>query len=105
ESAISQAESLTGPSAKFNPGVVDAIVKSGLDMFDRDHGGFGQAPKFPHPAAFDLLIEQYSRSRDDRRRSVFVTTLQKMAKGGVYDQLAGGFHRYSVDDRWVVPHV
>ena len=104
ESAISQAESLTGPSAKFNPGVVDAIVKSGLDMFDRDHGGFGQAPKFPHPAALDLLIEQYSRSRDDRLRSVFVTTLEKMAKGGVYDQLAGGFHRYSVDERWVVPH-
>src|SRR5437016_587937 len=99
-----QAESLTGPSAKFNPGVVDAIVKSGLDMFDRDHGGFGQAPKFPHPAALDLLIEQYSRSRDDRLRSVFVTTLEKMAKGGVYDQLAGGFHRYSVDERWVVPH-
>src|SRR5437660_1404396 len=104
ESAISQAESLTGPSAKFNPGVVDAIVKSGLDMFDRDHGGFGQAPKFPHPAALDLLIEQYSRSRDDRLRSVFVTTLEKMARGGVYGQLAGAFHRYSVDERWIVPH-
>ncbi|HKN33472.1 MAG TPA: thioredoxin domain-containing protein [Terriglobales bacterium] len=104
ESAISQAESLAGRSGKFDPGVVNAIVKSALDMFDPSNGGFGQAPKFPHPAALDLLIEQYTGSHDDQLRSVFATTLEKMAKGGVYDQLGGGFHRYSVDERWVVPH-
>src|SRR6266702_6673158 len=73
-------------------------------MFDPSNGGFGNATKFPHPAALDLLIDQYARSGDEHLRNVFVTTLEKMARGGVYDQLAGGFHRYSVDERWVVPH-
>jgi uncharacterized protein YyaL (SSP411 family) len=104
EGAISQAESFAGKSARFSPSVVDAIVKSALGMFDPQNGGFGSAPKFPHPAALDLLIDQYARSGDEHLRHVFVTTLDKMARGGVYDQLAGGFHRYSVDERWVVPH-
>src|SRR5580704_12145219 len=104
ESAISQAESLAGKSADFSPAVIDAIVKSALGMYDPQNGGFGSAPKFPHPAALDLLIDQYVRSGDEELRTVFVGTLEKMARGGVYDQLAGGFHRYSVDERWVVPH-
>jgi uncharacterized protein len=104
EGAISHAESFPGKSAEFSPGVIDAIVKSVLGMFDARNGGFGSAPKFPHPAALDLLIDQYTRSGDETLRNVFVTTLEKMAHGGVYDQLAGGFHRYSVDERWVVPH-
>ncbi|MGO9126707.1 MAG: thioredoxin domain-containing protein, partial [Terriglobales bacterium] len=58
----------------------------------------------PHPAALDLLIDRYVQSGDEELRNVFVSTLEKMARGGVYDQLAGGFHRYSVDERWVVPH-
>ncbi len=73
-------------------------------MFDPQNGGFGSAPKFPHSAALDLLIDQYVRTGDEKLRDVFVTTLEKMALGGVYDQLAGGFHRYSVDERWIVPH-
>jgi uncharacterized protein len=104
EGAISHAESFAGKSAEFSPAVIDAIVKSALGMFDPQNGGFGSAPKFPHPAALDLLIHQYARSGDEHLRNVFVTTLEKMARGGVYDQLAGGFHRYSVDERWVVPH-
>jgi uncharacterized protein YyaL (SSP411 family) len=104
ENAISQAESLAGRGTKFTPDLATAIVKSALDMFDPVNGGFGQAPKFPHPAALDLLIERYVRSGDEQVRNVFVTTLERMAQGGVYDQLAGGFHRYSVDERWVVPH-
>src|SRR6266576_6539108 len=104
ESALSQSESFAGRGGEFSPGVVDAIVKSVLGMFDSVNGGFGNAPKFPHPAALDLLIDQYARSGDENLRNVFVTTLEKMARGGVYDQLAGGFHRYSVDERWVVPH-
>jgi len=104
ESAISQAESFAGRSATFSPSVIDAIVKSAIDMFDDKNGGFGSAPKFPHPAVLDLLIDQYVRSGDDALRNVFVSTLQKMALCGVYDQLAGGFHRYSVDERWIVPH-
>src|ERR1019366_2603940 len=75
---------------------------------------FGSAPKFPHPAALDLVMDQYVRTTDrgandsdvsnEELRTIFVTTMEKMARGGVYDQLAGGFHRYSVDERWIVPH-
>jgi uncharacterized protein len=104
ESAISQSETLAGKSAEFSPSVIDSIVKSALSMFDDNYGGFGNAPKFPHPAVLDLLIDQYGRSGDERLRETFVTTLENMARGGVYDQLAGGFHRYSVDERWIVPH-
>jgi uncharacterized protein YyaL (SSP411 family) len=104
ESAIAQAESFAGRSATFSPAVIDAIVKSALSMFDAKNGGFGSAPKFPHPAMLDLIIDQYARTGEEELRTVFVSTLEKMARGGVYDQLAGGFHRYSVDERWVVPH-
>lgn len=104
EGTISHAESFTGKSGEFSPAVIDAIVKSALGMFDPQNGGFGSAPKFPHPAVLDLLIDQYGRSGDEQLRNVFVSTLEKMARGGVYDQLAGGFHRYSVDERWIVPH-
>ena len=104
EAAISRAESHAGAGSDFTPQVVDDIVQAGLKMFDAIHGGFGNAPKFPHPGALDLLIDQYVRSKDANLHKVFSTTLEKMANGGVYDQLAGGFHRYSVDERWVVPH-
>jgi uncharacterized protein YyaL (SSP411 family) len=104
ESAISQAESLAGRSGEFKPSIVDAIIESAMEAFDPVNGGFGHAPKFPHPATLDLLIDRYVRTGDERARHAFVTTLEKMGRGGVYDQLAGGFHRYSVDERWVVPH-
>ena len=104
QGAISQSETLSGKSEKFSASVIDTIVKSALNMFDDNNGGFGNAPKFPHPAVLDLLIDQYERSGDEQLRDAFVTTLERMAHGGVYDQLAGGFHRYSVDERWIVPH-
>ena len=128
ESAIAQSESFAGRSGRVSAGVIAAIQDfSAFKMFDPQHGGFGQAPKFPHPSALDLLIERYARSGGDEEsksppdrqaqgsasphrvghpdlRNVIVTTLEHMARGGVYDQLAGGFHRYSVDERWVVPH-
>jgi len=104
EQTISHAESFTGRSGRFSPHVIEAIVKSALGMFDARNGGFGQAPKFPHPGVLDLLMEHYQRTGDEQVKNAFVTTLERMANGGVYDQLAGGFHRYSVDERWVVPH-
>jgi hypothetical protein len=103
EKAIAQTE-FSGRSGRISSGVVAAIQESALKMFDAQHGGFGQAPKFPHPSVLDLLIEQYARRGDESLRNLIVTTLEHMANGGVYDQLAGGFHRYSVDERWVVPH-
>jgi uncharacterized protein YyaL (SSP411 family) len=111
ESAISRAESFSGGGGKVSVTVIDAIAESARKMFDEVNGGFGSAPKFPHPAALDLVMDQYVRtgSSNDRAenqelRTIFVHTLEKMARGGVYDQLAGGFHRYSVDERWIVPH-
>jgi len=104
ESAIAQAESFAGRSGRISASAIEAIQGSAFKMFDPQHGGFGHAPKFPHPSALDLLIDQYARTGDDQVRNVIVTTLEHMANGGVYDQLAGGFHRYSVDERWVVPH-
>ncbi|HXP16564.1 MAG TPA: thioredoxin domain-containing protein [Terriglobales bacterium] len=104
EGALAQAESFASRGGDFSPRVVDEIVESALKMFDPQNGGFGSAPKFPHPGFLDLLMDQYARSGNENLRDVFVTTLEKMARGGVYDQLAGGFHRYSVDERWIVPH-
>src|SRR6266550_2485383 len=104
ESALSNAESFAGRSGEFSPKVIDQIVESAMKMFDPRNGGFGTAPKFPHPAALDLLMDQYVYTGDEKLRDAVVISLEKMAHGGVYDQLAGGFHRYSVDERWVVPH-
>ena len=103
-SAISQAESLRGQDADFSPSVITAIVDSALEAYDARNGGFGHAPKFPHPAVLDLLIDHAARHTDVRAKDLYSHTLESMARGGVYDQLAGGFHRYSVDERWVVPH-
>jgi uncharacterized protein YyaL (SSP411 family) len=104
ESAIAQAESFAGGSGSLTPSLIAAMQESAFKMFDPQHGGFGHAPKFPHPSVLDLLIERYGRTGDENLRNLIVTTLEHMANGGVYDQLAGGFHRYSVDERWVVPH-
>ena len=118
ENAIAQSESFAGRSGRVSANVISAIYDSAQKMFDPRNGGFGSAPKFPHPSALDLLIERYGRSKQTEHRSdgqsptqgdsplrqLIVTTLEHMAHGGVYDQLAGGFHRYSVDERWVVPH-
>ena len=102
--AISQAEVFTGARADFDLGVVDAQVKSITQLFDIKNGGFGRAPKFPHSSAIDLILERYQQTKEKHLLAMAETTLEKMARGGVYDQLAGGFHRYSVDERWLVPH-
>jgi len=102
--AIEQNESFTGGGGELTLALVDKIAASALKQFDPRNGGFGAQPKFPHPAALDLLLE-VAMNRDNGEAAVaFAVTLEKMARGGVYDQLAGGFHRYSVDERWVVPH-
>ena len=75
-----------------------------LRNFDSTHGGFGSAPKFPHPMDLRVLIRQYARTGDDRALHAVKLTLDKMARGGIYDHLGGGFARYSTDDRWLVPH-
>src|SRR5947207_14616249 len=101
-SAIAEAETFRGRRGQFSPEIVGTIIASAARLFDVQHGGFGSQPKFPHPAIMDLIIDRYARTGEDFLRTVVVTTLEKMARGGVYDQLAGAFNRYSVDERWIV---
>jgi len=72
--------------------------------FDSVNGGFGDAPKFLHPAELDLLLRQAQAQHDEETRSTVLFTLRQMARGGLYDQLGGGFCRYSVDASWDIPH-
>ena len=72
--------------------------------FDEEHGGLGQAPKFPQPMAFEFLLRHHARTGEHRALEMVEHTLKKMAGGGMYDQLGGGFHRYSTDAEWLVPH-
>jgi uncharacterized protein YyaL (SSP411 family) len=102
--AIDHGESFSGRSGSLGPGIVDALIGSALGSFDKQHGGFGTSPKFPHPAAIDLLLDVAARTGSTEARHAAVFTLEAMARGGIYDQLGGGFHRYSVDERWIVPH-
>ena len=104
EEAVAKAEMFQGARGKFDAGVVEAVVESALHLFDEKHGGFGQLPKFPHASAVDLILERYQATRDPNLLHVAERTLDGMALGGVYDQVGGGFHRYSVDERWCVPH-
>jgi len=102
--AISHNENFSGRGGELSLAMVERIAASALKQFDPRHGGFGSQPKFPHPAALDLLLQMAMNRGSEQAREAFLVTLEKMARGGVYDQLAGGFHRYSVDERWVVPH-
>jgi uncharacterized protein len=72
--------------------------------FDPEEGGFSSAPKFPRPSVFNFLLRYWRRTRKTNPFDMVEFTLRKMARGGMYDHLGGGFHRYSVDDRWHVPH-
>ncbi|GMU59709.1 MAG: hypothetical protein AMXMBFR34_14720 [Myxococcaceae bacterium] len=92
------------PGALKPEEVVDAARSLAREV-DPVHGGFGQrGPKFPNPMNVALLLRGYRRSGDPRLRAGALLTLEKMAKGGLFDHLGGGFHRYSVDERWLVPH-
>ena len=102
--AVSRGEAFEGHTGEVSLRIVESIVQSALKQFDSAHGGFGTQPKFPHPSAIELLILEYARTKDAELRSVIEKTLDAMAKGGIYDQIGGGFHRYSVDDKWIVPH-
>ena len=90
----------------------EALIEEALDRafrelargFDPVHGGFGGAPKFPRPLASELLLRHHLRTGEGSSLEMAVHTLRRMAAGGIRDHLAGGFHRYSVDARWLVPH-
>jgi uncharacterized protein YyaL (SSP411 family) len=116
EQAITAADQLTAEIQKVGAaesgGDADALsldlianaVNQLARMFDRTYGGFGQAPKFPHPMDLQLLLAAYSRNQQPALLDMVRVTLDRMAAGGIYDHLGGGFARYSVDERWLVPH-
>ena len=90
------------------PEFSESLLEQAIDhleaMFDPVHGGFGQAPKFLHPAELIFCLQHYFKTRDSKALSLAAFTLEKMAKGGIYDQLGGGFCRYSTDAYWRIPH-
>ena len=86
------------------PGTLTTAVRQYQSRYDATHGGFGRAPKFPVPAGLAYLLRYHRRSGDAGVLRMVVRTLEAMARGGMYDQIGGGFHRYSTDARWLVPH-
>jgi uncharacterized protein YyaL (SSP411 family) len=105
--AIEHNESFDGSAPDPGAELLDKIIQSTLQQFDRRFGGFGSQPKFPNSGAIDLLLDEAGRGHGDTAKAArlaALATLEKMSRGGIYDHLAGGFHRYSVDERWVVPH-
>ena len=103
-SALKRMSESHDSKAAFCP---DAIAESAEQIsraYDSDHGGLGHAPKFPHAGVYELFLRHYHQSKNLRFLEMVTHTLTKMAQGGIYDHLGGGFHRYSVDERWLVPH-
>ena len=103
--ALSEAAVPDGGGAPV-PGAteLDAAAARLAASFDAEHGGFGRAPKFPPSMTLEFLLRHHERTGDAASLAMAERTLDAMARGGIYDQLAGGFARYSVDDAWVVPH-
>jgi uncharacterized protein YyaL (SSP411 family) len=93
-----------GTPAPLTPEVLDRAVAALAADLDERWGGFGGAPKFPPSMLLEFLLRHAARTGDDRALGMARRTLEAMARGGIHDQLAGGFARYSVDARWVVPH-
>ncbi|MCP3696164.1 MAG: thioredoxin domain-containing protein, partial [Planctomycetaceae bacterium] len=114
EQAVQQASELTGrlqqrgaessSDEALDTNVLAQAVAGLTREFDFQHGGFGTAPKFPHSMDLQFLLRAWFRSRDSHLLEMVTLNLDRMAQGGIYDHLAGGFARYSVDARWLVPH-
>ena len=103
-SAVREMAAMAGDRAELNDSLLRRGMQRLVGMADRRHGGFGGAPKFPHSMDVRLLLRCWKRFDDPDALAVSRLTLDKMAGGGMYDHLGGGFHRYSTDERWLVPH-
>ena len=107
EKVIAYLESQNRPAAAAKTLSVDVMNNAFRALgaaFDAEHGGFGHAPKFPQPLVHEFLLRYWHRSGEVRSIAMAEITANRMARGGIYDQLGGGFHRYSVDNAWLVPH-
>jgi len=104
EQLRAQASAGSAGSDRIEPSVSDAAFNQFRRSFDSKLGGFGSAPKFPRPSVHNFLLRYWKRTGNEEARDMVVETLLAMEKGGMHDQLGGGFHRYSVDEYWFVPH-
>ncbi len=102
--ALEQNAVLQAGEAELSYDLIDAACCALKTNLDREHGGFGGAPKFPASMSLVLLLRHHWRTGDTEALEAVETSLRQMARGGIYDQLGGGFHRYSVDERWLIPH-
>ena len=91
-------------AAALEPKPLQGAAAQLIEQFDVTHGGFGGAPKFPHPPALERCLRETRRTGEEGHAAMALFTLGKMADGGLYDHLGGGFFRYSVDERWAIPH-
>src|SRR5262249_42634610 len=94
----------SSPRALVDRSVLYRAFKIFQQSYDPRYGGFGQAPKFPRPVTFSFLFRYFADTGDEQAAQMAAATLFRMANGGMYDHLGGGFHRYSVDASWHVPH-
>ncbi|MBI4226697.1 MAG: thioredoxin domain-containing protein, partial [Candidatus Omnitrophica bacterium] len=99
-----QADAAAGSAAPLTTETLDAAVRALRGQYDPTHGGFGPAPKFPRSHSVSFLLRAWSRTKDPKTLEMVETTLDAMARGGIHDHLGGGFHRYSTDGQWLVPH-
>ena len=95
---------VTGGQSSLDIAAAESLYAHLRRSFDSRHGGFGGAPKFPRPVALNFLHRWFAGTKNEEALEMSLATLRAMAYGGMYDQLGGGFHRYSVDSRWFVPH-
>jgi uncharacterized protein YyaL (SSP411 family) len=101
---LNRASAMTGASGELNRELLDSAASALARSFDGEHGGFGSAPKFPQASVLEFLLRYQRTTGNERAARMLRLTLDKMAAGGMYDQIGGGFHRYSVDAVWLVPH-
>ncbi|HXV84444.1 MAG TPA: thioredoxin domain-containing protein, partial [Candidatus Binatia bacterium] len=100
-----QRMSLTASTQQpFSPDIIGQSAEQLARAYDHDHGGLGKAPKFPNVGVYELFLRHYYGSKNHQFLEMVTHTLTRMAEGGIYDHLGGGFHRYSVDEKWLVPH-
>jgi uncharacterized protein YyaL (SSP411 family) len=101
---LRQSEQLAANEGELSLKPLDDFARVARQIHDADHGGFGGAPKFPHALELRLLLRIWNRTGEPALLDIVRNSLDHMARGGIFDQLAGGFHRYSTDDQWLVPH-
>ncbi len=88
----------------LNISLINQFVKEVDDSFDHENQGIGERPKFPHASTTETLLDIYSVYKDEKALELATKMLKAMANGGIYDQIEGGFYRYSVDEKWMIPH-